>query len=140
MLRQRQIRGGEITDLNWLTPDGAEMQDVDWNASSAHVLGVQLNGRMINEVNERGQPIVGNTLLILFNTEGQETAFQLPKLPKREYWIPPARRPSEGFTRLGSRKCTAFGSAVISPWKSTVTRSRSPPGSTICAGSFSPTA
>jgi glycogen operon protein len=83
----RQLRGA-ASDITWMTPAGEEMQDCDWHAKSARVLGVQLNGHMIDELDEHGRPIVGATLLVLFNAEDREIRFTLPKLPRHEYWRP----------------------------------------------------
>jgi glycogen operon protein len=87
-LKGRDIRGGGSSDLIWLRPDGREMEDSDWNALKAAVLGVRLNGRMIDEVDERGRSITGSTLLLLFNAEGREVRFTLPEAREDRYWRP----------------------------------------------------
>jgi glycogen operon protein len=87
-LQGRQIRGGASSDLIWLRSDGCEMGDADWNASRAGVLGVRLNGKMIDEVDERGHTISGSTLLLLFNAEDREVEFTLPETPEGKYWRP----------------------------------------------------
>lgn len=82
----RQIRGQEPTDILWLKSDGKEMVDADWRSSKARVLGVRLNGRMIGEVDERGRPIVGRTLLVLFNAQDRRIQFALPETAPNEIW------------------------------------------------------
>jgi glycogen operon protein len=84
----RQIRGGSRSDLIWLRPAGREMEDVDWNALKARVLGVRLDGKMLDEVDERGRAITGATLLVLFNAEDREVEFTLPDTPENRYWRP----------------------------------------------------
>jgi glycogen operon protein len=82
----RSIRGGGVTDVAWLAPDGREMTDEAWNADFTRSLGVLLNGTAIEEVNERGEPIVGDTLLVLLNAHDQEVPFTLPPLGPDQQW------------------------------------------------------
>ena len=49
-------------------------------------LGVRLNGDAINEVNERGDPITGATLLLLLNGGDGPMPFALPETAVRERW------------------------------------------------------
>ncbi|MFA9431751.1 glycogen debranching protein GlgX, partial [Egicoccus sp. AB-alg2] len=63
----RPLRGEEIDDIAWLRPDGTEMDDEDWDASYAKSLQVFLNGRGIASPDPRGQQIVDDSFLVLFN-------------------------------------------------------------------------
>ena len=63
----RRIRGADVKDIAWLDPSGREMTDEAWNSPDVRCLGVRLNGDAIDEVDERGERIVGDTLLLLFN-------------------------------------------------------------------------
>jgi glycogen operon protein len=84
-LQGRQIRGEGSMDITWLTAAGKEVVDSDWN-SGGRVLGVRLDGAMIDEVDERGRPIVGKTLLVLFNAEDRDVEFMLPKEGPYRFW------------------------------------------------------
>src|SRR5712691_6308250 len=57
----RSIRGGEVQDVAWLAPDGREMNDEAWNADFVRSIGMYLNGAAIEEVNQRGEPIIGDS-------------------------------------------------------------------------------
>ncbi|HWW89024.1 MAG TPA: glycogen debranching protein GlgX [Vicinamibacterales bacterium] len=81
----RAIRGGGVKDVAWLAPDGREMTDEAWNADSIKSLGMLLSGA-IEEVNERGEPIVGDTLLALLNAHDEDIAFRLPALETHHQW------------------------------------------------------
>jgi isoamylase len=82
----RSIRGGGVKDVAWLTPDGREMDDEAWNADFTRSLGVLLNGSAIEEVDECGRPIVGDTLLVLLNAHSDEVLFTLPPLEEDQRW------------------------------------------------------
>jgi isoamylase len=82
----RGIRGADVLDIIWLDSSGREMTDEIWSSTEVRCLGVRLNGDAINEVNERGEPIVGSTLLLLLNGGGGSIPFSLPEAPVRERW------------------------------------------------------
>ena len=82
----RGIRGEDVTDILWLDPDGTEMTDADWTAPHVRGLGVMLVGDAIAEIDERGEPIHDDTLLILLNAGETPMAFTLPPAPIRQAW------------------------------------------------------
>ncbi|MGE0609078.1 MAG: glycogen debranching protein GlgX [Pirellulales bacterium] len=73
----RSIRDG-VKDISWLEPSSEEMTDEAWHAGFARCLGVRLAGDIIDEVNDRGEPIVGDTLLLLLNAHHELIPFTLP--------------------------------------------------------------
>ncbi|HZI17920.1 MAG TPA: glycogen debranching protein GlgX [Pyrinomonadaceae bacterium] len=74
----RKIRGAEIKDISWFRPDGKEMSDEDWRNPEARTLGVRLAGDAISEVDERGNRISDDTLLLLLNAYHETVPFFLP--------------------------------------------------------------
>jgi isoamylase len=82
----RRVTDGGVKDVTWLRVDGAEMTDGDWGDPDARVLGMLLPGRATDEVNERGRPIYGDTLLLLLNGGGRSRLFQLPRLDGAGMW------------------------------------------------------
>ena len=81
----RSIRGG-VKDVAWLAPDGREMTDEAWNADFVRSLGMLLSGNAIEEVDERGEPITGDTLLVLLNAHTDKVPFTLPPLDADQQW------------------------------------------------------
>jgi isoamylase len=82
----RKIRGNDIKDLSWFAPDGKEMSDEAWGAGFAKCLGMRLAGDVIGEVDEHGEPIVGDTVLILLNAHHEAIPFTLPATRPEHHW------------------------------------------------------
>ena len=66
-------------DMAWIRPDGREMTEEDWQDHDNHVLGMLIHGRATDEVDERGRPIFGDTLLLLLNGGHRSRFFALPE-------------------------------------------------------------
>jgi glycogen operon protein len=82
----RRIRGADVSDIAWLDPSGREMTDETWGSPDVRCLGVRLNGDAIDDVDERGKRIVGDTLLLILNAGEQPVAFTLPATAPEERW------------------------------------------------------
>jgi len=85
--RGSAVRGAGVKDVAWLEPSGREMTDESWNAGFIRSLGVRLDGQEIGEVDERGEPIVGDTLLVLLNAHDDAIPFVLPEEGPDERWV-----------------------------------------------------
>ena len=84
----QRIHGSEVKDIEWFKPDGRSMTEEDWHAPHAQCLGVRLAGDAIQERDYRGQPIRGDTLLILLNSHHEEIPFVLPAHKRGVRWEP----------------------------------------------------
>ena len=73
-------------DLAWIRPDGQEMTDQDWADRESHVLGMLIHGEATDEVDERGRPLFGDTLLLLLNGGARSRSFELPKVEGTGGW------------------------------------------------------
>jgi isoamylase len=82
----RAIRGSGIADISWFEPSGKEMSDEAWNAGYIKCLGVRLAGDLINEVDEHGEPIMGDTMLLLLNAHWEPIPFTLPQTKAGQHW------------------------------------------------------
>jgi glycogen operon protein len=82
----RNLRGSEVKDLTWFRPDGKEMTDEDWGNAFARCLGLRLAGDGIDEVDDRGNRIIDDTLLILLNAHHEPLPFVLPAHRARIRW------------------------------------------------------
>jgi glycogen operon protein len=82
----RRIRGADVSDIAWLDPSGREMTDETWGSPDVRCLGVRLNGDAIDEVDERGRRIIGDTLLLILNGGQLPKPFTLPATGPDERW------------------------------------------------------
>ncbi len=82
----RAIEGEGVADISWLNPDGSEMKNEAWQSGFVRSFGVQLRGENI-DVDEHGEVINGDTILILFNADhGQAIDFTFPHNGESAGW------------------------------------------------------
>lgn len=62
------------------------MTDDHWHAGYVLAFAVRLAGDAIPETNRRGEPIVGDTLLLCFNAHHENLELVLPVRPGKEPW------------------------------------------------------
>ena len=92
VLRRRKFLQGhqppcaDGADITWLQPSGDEMTAELWNARDVRSLGMRLNGEAIDEADERGRRVVGDTLLVLFNASDAAEPFVLPDADHVQRW------------------------------------------------------
>ncbi len=82
----RGIRGSSIKDISWLDPSGQDMSDEAWNAGFIRCVGVRLAGDLIGDLDDHGEPILGETLLILLNAHHEAIPFTLPLTKSEHRW------------------------------------------------------
>ncbi len=92
VFRRRRFFAGDpvsdkgVKDVSWLRPDGGEMTLDDWRDPKNRVLGMLIYGDASDDVDERGRPNRGQTLLLLLNASNRARHFALPELPEPGYW------------------------------------------------------
>jgi glycogen operon protein len=122
----RRIQGSAVKDLAWFRPDGHEMTDEEWQNSFSRCLGLRLAGDAIEEVDDMGEPIVGDTFLILLNAHhDQAVPFILPAHGPRPVGLVLDTRGWEleerwrtfraGTCTTSRRSLVVLGSATIRP-------------------------
>jgi glycogen operon protein len=112
----RSIRGADVKDIYWLDPSGREMTDEAWNAPFVRSLGVLMVGDAIDDIDERGRVVSGDTLLILLNAHFECVPFVLAAAGNGHQWVRvldtlDARSPEARFT--GGTKYPLQGRTVV---------------------------
>ena len=74
----RSLRGTDAVDIGWFTPGGELMSEEDWRVGFAKSLAVFLNGQAIPTPNSRGERVVDDTFLVLFNAHHEAMTFTVP--------------------------------------------------------------
>jgi isoamylase len=115
--RGRKIRGSDVKDITWLKEDGSEMEEGDWDDGHRKALGVHLPGEASDLMDERGNPVIDDSLLILFNASETDIPFKLPMPGGDQRWFlafdsnrPQVEEGAESFK--GARKWTLHQRSV----------------------------
>ncbi|MEI6351977.1 MAG: glycogen debranching protein GlgX [Verrucomicrobiota bacterium] len=74
----RKIRGSEIKDIMWFTPQGREMTDEEWHFSYVRCLVMLLSGDTMDVRNAHGEPIRDDTFMLMLNAHYEPMKFVLP--------------------------------------------------------------
>ena len=84
--RGRHRTGAASTDLSWFRPDGKEMAEEEWHNGAGSCIGLWLAGDAIGEVDDGGEPIAGDSFLVLLNADRRAVPFVLPGHEPFEGW------------------------------------------------------
>jgi glycogen operon protein len=93
-LRRRHFFRGQAIDdsgnkdLTWIAPGGGEMTAADWRDAAAHAIGMLIAGDATDEMDARGRPVRGDTLLMLLNGGSHQVHFRLPRRGEPGLWLP----------------------------------------------------
>ena len=78
----------ELGDIAWFMPSAEHMDDDAWRNALAKSVMVFLNGSAIPEPDRRGEKIVGDSFLVMFNAHSEPLTFTLPEAEYGRVWIP----------------------------------------------------
>ncbi len=70
---------GTVKDVTWVRRDGREMTHDDWHKQD-RFLGMLIQGAATDEVDERGQLLTGDTLLLLLNSAPEPMFVTFPEV------------------------------------------------------------
>jgi isoamylase len=91
VFRRRQfLRGSEedgsgLPDVWWFRTDGHRMTKLDWESPS-RIVGMFLNGEEIAAPDDKGERVLDESFLLLFNAEPEDCRFTLPNRRFGERW------------------------------------------------------
>ena len=94
VLRRRRFfhgnadHGGEseLGDIAWFTTSGEHMSEEDWNKGYARAVMVFLNGEAIVEPDVRGERVVDDSFLVIYNASPETLTFTLPPVDFGSVW------------------------------------------------------
>ncbi|HEV7172517.1 glycogen debranching protein GlgX [Pedococcus sp.] len=94
VLRRRRFFAGsaahggesEIGEIAWFEPGGNHMDEESWANGYARSMMVFLNGQKIEELDARGQHVVDDHFLIIFNAHSEPIEFTLPPADYGDGW------------------------------------------------------
>ncbi|HSH59699.1 MAG TPA: glycogen debranching protein GlgX [Acidimicrobiales bacterium] len=112
----RPLHGAGVSDIAWLRPDGTEMSGEDWQTGTVTSIEVFLNGEAIQAPGPRGEQVVDESFLVLFNAHHEPMAFSLPDQRFGERWIrmiDTADSLFEGESAKAGDQVTAEGRSVV---------------------------
>ena len=90
--RRRFLAGGPLgtdaqdRDVAWLTPDGRMMTQDDWDFAFGKALQAYVNGSQIAEPDSRGQQVIDDSFLLMFNAFHEDIEFTLPSKTLGAKW------------------------------------------------------
>jgi isoamylase len=84
-LRGTDEDGTGLPDVWWFRTDGHRMTKSDWE-SGERMVGMFLNGEEIAAPDEKGQRILDESFLLLFNAHHEDVTFTLPNRRFGEHW------------------------------------------------------
>ena len=82
----RKIFGEEVRDIRWLNTDGNDMTEAELNTNFMRCMGMLLNGELMTEVDEKGEVIKDDILLLIVNSYWEPISFTLPHLDVTNEW------------------------------------------------------
>ena len=85
--QDRTIRGSVVRDIAWYGPDGNEASEESWNSGWSKSLGLMLNGKTLNVMDDNGDPVEDDSFLILVNASQEGVEFTLPSPPNDNPWL-----------------------------------------------------
>jgi isoamylase len=77
-IRPPKEPGPALPDIAWFAPEGTEMTDDHWDSAGSVSLQVFLNGAGILVPDERGEPILDHTFLVVFHAHPDDRVIRLP--------------------------------------------------------------
>jgi glycogen operon protein len=82
------LHGGEseIGDIAWFTPSGTSMTHEDWMNGQARTITVFLNGQRLLEPDRRGQRVVDDSFLVVFNAHYENLDVTTPPVEYGSWW------------------------------------------------------
>ena len=112
-VRRRGTEG--LPDIEWFTPDGAEMTEEDWDSGFGRAIAVYLNGQGIPTTDVRGQRVVDDSFLLCFSAHDEPIDFRVPSAEYAAAWevVLDTLRPDDGELVIKSGETITVGPRAL---------------------------
>lgn len=84
--KNRRIQGEGIKDIRWLNTKGIDMSQEEWDTRFIRCMGMLLNGELMEEMDEYGNELKDDILLVLVNSYWEPISFTLPNEDLNHSW------------------------------------------------------
>ena len=117
--RGRQIRGTSTKDISWFREDAEEMTEGDWDDGYRRALAVRLAGAASDLIDERGNVLLDNSILMLLNASEEPVEFVIPPDGGSAEWLlafdteSPAKAANSETAAPGSKRLLPPHSLVV---------------------------
>ncbi|MGD1900079.1 MAG: glycogen debranching protein GlgX, partial [Phormidesmis sp.] len=82
----REIHGSGVVDIGWFHADGTRIGDPEWHDGSIKSISIFLNGAEIPNLDRKGQRILDDSFLLLFNPSEEPLDFMIPESIETKEW------------------------------------------------------
>jgi isoamylase len=82
----REIHGSGVHDIGWYNPDGHEIAEDQWHDESAKAISVFFNGEELVTPNLRGERVLDDSFLLMFNAQPVPQEFHIAHTVKKRSW------------------------------------------------------
>jgi glycogen operon protein len=94
VFRRRRVFTGEehhggisdVGEIAWFTPAGTPMEPQDWTNGYARAVAVFLNGEALFAPDKRGQHVLDDSFLVVFNAHHEPLEFTVPPAEYGHWW------------------------------------------------------
>ncbi len=114
----------DIGDIEWFSRAGTPMRDSDWHDGNTKSVAVFLNGERIVEPDKRGQQVLDDSFLVIFNAHHQEREFAVPPAEYGSWWSVLLDTADDGTWASDSGDTFGPGDVVAVPPRSTLVLKR----------------
>lgn len=82
----REIHGSGIHDIGWYNPSGQEITLEQWQDGTAKAISIFLNGEEVIGPGARGNRVIDDSFLLMFNAQPAAQNFRIPHTVIRHGW------------------------------------------------------
>ncbi|TCO08831.1 glycogen debranching protein GlgX [Natronoflexus pectinivorans] len=118
--KYQPIKGKDVTDIEWFTPNGIEMSDEHWNSSYAKSLAVFLSGYGVRAKSKTGEKVVDDSFYLMFNSYHEPLTFNLPTEKWGDSWLKVMDTYDAFFDENGDGLSHKSGSEIVVQGRSVV--------------------